>query len=41
MFPDDNLAQPFMGKAMGMEKIVIEEMAKRTVSDVMNQGRYP
>ena len=41
MFPDDDLAQPFMGEVMGMEKIVVKEMAKWIVSDVMNQGRHP
>jgi hypothetical protein len=41
MFSDDDLPQPLMGEAMGMEKIVIEKMAKRTVTDVMNQGRHP
>ena len=39
MFTDDDLAQPLMGEAMGMEKIVVEEMAKRPVSDVVDQGR--
>ena len=38
MFSDDDLAQSLMGEAMGMEKIVVEEMAKRPVPDVVNQG---
>ena len=38
MFSDDNLAQPLMREAMGMEKIVVEEMAKRSVPDVVDQG---
>ena len=41
MFPNDDLAQPFMGESVGMKKIVIEKMTKRTVPDVMNQGRHP
>ena len=39
MFSDDDLAQPLVGEAMGMEKIVVEEMAKRPVPDVVDQGR--
>ena len=38
---DDDLPQPFMCQAMGMEKIIVEKMTKRTMPDVMSQGGHP
>ena len=39
MFPDDDLAQPFMREAEPVQVVVVEEMTERPVPDVMHQRR--
>ena len=36
--PDDDLSQPFVRQAEPVQEVVVEEMAKRSVPDIVDQG---
>ena len=39
MLAHDDLTELFMRETETMQKVIVEEMAERTMSDVMHEGR--
>ena len=41
MIPDDDLSEPFVRQPERMQEVIVEEMAERSVPDIVHQGGDP